>query len=482
MKKANVIKWIEDHRSEFITLSDEIWHVPEISFKEFQSSYLQAKFLEERGWKITWDIGGLNTAFIAEWGKGKPKLGFFGEFDALPGLSQAVSPDPSPIDGCDAGHGCGHNLMGVGCLAAAMATRAYLEATGKSATIRYYGCPAEEDGNGKVIMATAGVYKDLDAAFNFHPWSVNRPAKSTSVAVNDVKLTFHGRSSHAGGAPHLGRSALDAIELTHIGLNYLREHVTPNVRMHYSMLKGGDAPNIVPALAQDWMYLRAPTRQEVNEVTERVLKIARGAALMTETELEVDLTVGSTNINNNHYLADLHYENMRVIGPIEYDKEEMAFAAKIGENNPPVNTKQFYENLRYPPEMEKEVAKKRGQPLLGLNFPAMDENDVMTGSTDVGDLSWMVPVTMMRIATWPVSVSGHTWGATAASGMSIGHKGLLHAAKVMALTAIDLIEEPAHLKKIRAEFNARVKATPYHLPEPHQIKRRDFHNPVRNTD
>lgn len=482
MNKKQLIKWIETNRSDFIALSDDIWNHPEISFKEFHSSYAQAKFLEERGWKITWDVGGLNTAFIAEWGKGNPRLGFFGEFDALPGLSQRAVPYPDAVEDCDAGHGCGHNLLGVGCLAAAMATRAYLEANGKSATIRYYGCPAEEDGNGKVLMATEGAYKDLDAAFNYHPGSVNRPAKGTSVAVNDVKFTFHGRSAHAGGAPHLGRSALDAIELTHVGLNYLREHVTSNVRMHYVTLKGGDAPNIVPPLATDWMYLRAPNRQEVNEVTERVLKIARGAALMTETEMEYDLTIGSTNINNNHALADLHYENMKVVGPIEYSPEEMKFASELVANLPPEDVESYYRNLRYPPEMEKVVRKHMGDPLLGLNFPAMDEDFVMTGSTDVGDLSWMVPVTMMRIATWPVSVNGHTWGATAVSGMSIGHKGMLHAAKVMALTAVDLIEEPAHIKKIRAEFNAKVKAAPYHLPEPHQIKRRDYHNPVRHKD
>ena len=481
MNKQDVIEWIEANRSQFIDLAQEIWENPEVSFKEFKSSNFQAQFLEKLGWKITWDLGGLNTAFMAEWGEGKPVLGFIGEFDALPGLSQKLLPDPEPIEGLDAGHGCGHNLLGVGCLAAAVAFREWLEKSGNKATVRYYGCPAEEDGNGKVVIGSAGYFKDLDAAFNYHPGSMNKPAKGSSLAVNDLHLRFHGVSSHAGGSPHLGRSALDAIELTHVGINYLREHVTSNIRMHYIITHGGQAPNIVPDFAEDWLYLRAPNRKELNEVTDRVIKIAEGAAMMTDTGLEVDMKSGSTNILNNHYLADMHYDNLEVIGPIEYTEEELAFAARINSHFPKENVDNFYKRLGAPEGKEAELEALKGQPVIGLNFPANDENKIGGGSTDVGDLSWMVPLTMMSTTCNSTGAPGHSWAVTATSGMSIGHKGMLHAAKAMALTAIDIIEDPAHLQKIRGEFEKRTAEMPYTFPTPDQIKKPDYFNPVRNT-
>jgi aminobenzoyl-glutamate utilization protein B len=434
---------------------------------------LQADFLEAEGFTITWDIAGINTAFIAEWGKGKPIIGFIGEYDALPGLSQKNQPTPEPIVEGNPGQGCGHNLLGTGAVASALAVKRWLESSHTQGVVRYYGCPAEEKGSGKVFMARDGAFDDLDAAFNFHPAKLNTPCKGSCVGVNDRYYRFHGVTAHAGGSPHQGRSALDAVELMNVGVNYLREHVKDDVRIHYIITKGGEAPNIVPDLAETNYYIRAAQPDYLEEVTERVRKIAQGAALMTETTFEEIIEGGCSPMLSNSYLADLHYEAMQLIGPIEFTDEEMAYAQTINDNFPTTNSENIdwlIEDNNPSPESVERLDQYRDKPLVGENFPALDEGFIMTGSTDVGDLSLVAPVSMLQTACYATGSPGHSWGNVATGAMSIGHKGMMHAAKIMAVAALDLYADPKHLVEIRKEFDKATGGKKYQCPLPDNFK------------
>jgi aminobenzoyl-glutamate utilization protein B len=468
-----VINWLDKNQAQFIEMSDQIWQSPELAFKEFKASRQQADFLENEGFSITWNIGDLNTAFLAEWGEGKPILGFIGEYDALPGLSQKNQPTKEAIEEGEPGHGCGHNLLGTGAVASAVAVQKWLKSNGESGTIRYYGCPAEEDGGGKVYMARAGAFDDLDAALNFHPDSINMPAKGGAVGVNSIYFRFFGRTAHAGGAPHKGRSALDAVELMNVGVNYLREHVKDDVRMHYIITEGGKAPNIVPEEAEVYYFIRAAKPDYLAEVVERVHKVAEGAALMTETTFETRLTDGCSAVLSNHYLADLQYQAMQLIGSIAFTQEEIDFAQAINESFTGTNSDHIDDMIDYfkpSPEIVAALDEYRDQPLIGRNFIALDEHIIATGSTDLGDLSQIVPVSELGTACWPTGCPGHSWGNVAASGMSIGHKGMMHAAKIMAVTAVELYSDPSHLVEIRQEFEQKTGGKPYISPIPEDEK------------
>jgi len=472
--KQDILEFIEENEQRFTHISNQIWLKPELSFQEFFSSKLQADFLEENGFHIQWDIAGMNTAFIAEWGSQKPIIAFAGEYDALPGLSQKVQDTIEPLVDGSPGHACGHNLLGVAHLAAALAVKTWLKESGFSGTVRYYGCPAEEAGNGKTFMARAGLFDDLDAAFNFHPMFVNFASKGSVVALNDITFRFHGLSSHAGAAPHMGRSALDAVELMNVGVNYLREHVPSDVRMHYVITNGGKAPNIVPHEAEVWYCVRARFPDTLREINGRVENIARGAALMTGTSVEIIFNSGVSNLLNNKCLSDLQYDNMKIIGAINFTPEEIAFAEKINAAYPENTFEALSIGYCIPPEI------LRGKALVSDNFPAMDEGKCMSFSTDVGDLSWRTPLSLLMTACFPTNASLHTWGATASAGMSIGHKGMLHAAKIMALSAIDLFAEPERLIPIRNEFEDGLKAHPYQCPIPSGLQPPMYFNPVRS--
>ena len=477
--KQDVIQWLEENQNAFIEMADFIWECAEPAYKEFKSSKYQADYLEEQGFSVKWDIGGVNTAFVAEWGEGKPIIGFVGEYDALAKLSQKVSTSQEPIVDGDPGHGCGHNLLGTGALASAVAIRNWMAINGQKGTIRYYGCPAEEVLSGKTFMARDGVFEDLDAALNFHPGSVNAPTKASMVGLTDIKFRFHGRTAHAGGSPHLGRSALDAVELMNVGVNYLREHVTKYVRLHYAITHGGDLPNVVPAEAEVWYFIRAHKPDEMEEVVNRVRKIAEGAALMTETTLEEIFQGACTYALNNHYLADLQYEAMKIIGPIEFTDEEMAFAQEINDKFPKEYIRDMLDQVDLPPELLAEAEKMKEKPLWGLNLPALDEGNVYTGSTDVGDVSQVTPLAMLHTACAPTAAPGHNWAFTAAVGSSIGHKGMMHAAKIMAVAAVDLFSDPIHLQKARAEFEESTRDQPYKNPIPDYVQPPNYPNPER---
>ncbi len=463
--RKEILDWLTSESATFEGMADDIWSHPETAFRERHASRLQAHYLEAAGFRVRWGLGGMETAFVAEWGKGRPVLGLLGEYDALAGLSQKRQPTPKPEVEGGPGHGCGHNLLGTGCVASAAALRRWLEATGRPGTVRYYGCPAEEQVSGKGFMAREGSFSDLDAALNWHPDNLNTPGKGRAVGVRDLTFRFRGRAAHAGGAPHKGRSALDAVELMNVGVNYLREHVTEKVRIHYVITRGGELPNVVPETAESWYFVRALDPAELDQVTARVKKIAEGAALMTETSVEATLNGACSSVLNNHCLADLHYRAMEELGPIAFSEDELKFARAVNGQFPPETIRPF-EGLRIPPEMRERVAAAERQPLIAENLPAWDEEYVATGSTDVGDVSWITPVSMLCTACFPTGAPGHSWANTAAAGTSIGHKGMMHAARIMTLVGIDLYADPVHLERARREFAQRTAGTPYRSPLP----------------
>ena len=471
--KQEVTSWLDRNQQHFIGLADEIWKTPEIRFQEFKSSKLQADFMEEAGFDVTWDVGGLNTAFVAEWSNGDgPIIGFAGEYDALPGLSQELTTSPNAIEEGGHGHGCGHNLLGTGALAATVAVRQWLQETGKTGTVRYLGCPAEEGGCGKVYMARDGAFDDLDAAFNFHPGYMNYASKGSCLGVQSMKFRFFGRTSHAGASPHMGRSALDAVELMNVGVNYLREHVEDNVRIHYVITNGGGTfPNIVPDKAEVYYYVRAHMPDQVEHVVERVRKIAAGAAMMTETRYEEEAQHGANCMLNNHVLADVQYEAMQEIGGIDFTEEELTYAAAINNNNAPGGSDSVAKSMG--------VAKDAVPSLVSGVYPSIDKGRIHTASTDVGDLSWKTPVSMLHTACWPTNAAAHSWGVVATGGMSIGHKGMMYAAKVMARAAVELYDKPERLAAARAEFEQATAAIPYTSPIPADKLPPQFPNPCR---
>ncbi|MCC6703815.1 MAG: amidohydrolase, partial [Thermomicrobiales bacterium] len=324
-------EWLEERDQRFIAMSDEIWANPELALAEFKACQLQVDDLAADGFTITRNLGGLQTGFMAEYtqGEGGPKIGFLGEYDALPGLSQNRTSHHDPIVPDGPGHGCGHNMLGTASLAAAVTIKAWLQATGRPGTVRYYGCPAEETGEGKGFMARAGAFDDLDAALTWHPGEVNTTWTGSTLADDNVKYRFKGRTAHAAANPETGRSALDAVELMNVGVNYLREHMADAARIHYVITNGGGAPNVVPDEAEVWYFIRSPERHQVNELTARVNKIAEGAAMMTETALTVDDVCGSYNMLTNQTIADRMQEVIDELGPIQFEEAEIEFAKRV---------------------------------------------------------------------------------------------------------------------------------------------------------
>ena len=463
-KKKVLLKWLDENVTSFTQMSDQIWENPEISWEEEFASGLLVDYLESEGFSITRNPAGMRTAFIAEWGRGKPILAFVGEYDALPGLSQVNEPVKNQAVEGGPGHGCGHHILGVASAAAAASVRNWLEANNLPGTVRYYGAPAEENGGAKVFMAREGLFDDLDAALTYHPAIINMPSKGSTVAVVSSSFRFYGRASHAGGAPHLGRSALDAVELMNVGANYLREHVLDGTRIQYVITDGGQAANIVPERAAVRYILRAEKPDYLLEVADRLRNIAKGAALMTDTTFEETIESGYASMVSNHTIADLMYEALEEIGPIQFTKEELAFAQKINDTFPGTNAdyvERRIDLLGLGKEDADTLRAYDNQPLLGANFPAMDAAIVFKGATDVGDLSQVVPTGALDTTCFPTCSPGHSWVNTACGGMSIGHKGLMHGAKALALTAAALFTDEENLKKVRVEFEEQMAGKTY---------------------
>ena len=460
-------EWLDERQNRFIAISDEIWANPELALAEFKACQLQADSLAADGFTITRNVGGLPTAFMAEFtqGEGGPKIGFLGEYDALPGLSQEKSPVQLPIVPDGPGHGCGHNLLGTASLAATVTIKEWLQHTGQPGTVRYYGCPAEETGEGKGFMARAGAFADLDAALTWHPGTTNTVWAGSSLAVNNIKYRFKGRTAHAAANPETGRSALDAVELMNIGVNFLREHIPDPARIHYVITNGGGAPNVVPDEAEVWYFIRSPERYQVDELTVRVRKVAEGAALMTETELTEIFQAGSYNMLTNQVLADRMQAVIEELGPIEFEDAERDYARTIAEA--------FPESLRLALlKMSKEPAAWLDAGLPDRTLPIRDRGETMSGSTDVSDVSWNTPTAQFSTTCFPLATPGHSWAITSTGGMSIGHKGMIHAAKVLSIVCAELFEQPDLLAAAKAEFADATAGRPYVCPIPANVEPR----------
>ncbi len=437
-----------------------IWQRPELGLLEFEASRLQADALQHAGFTVTTGIAGMRTALAATWGEGGPVIAFLGEFDALPGLSQEAGvPERRPVVAGGPGHGCGHNLLGTAHLGAALALKAALEARGGGGTVRYYACPAEESLNAKGFMAKAGAFDDVDAAFAFHPGDHTAASLSSTLANSKITFTFHGTAAHAAANPEMGRSALDAVELMNVAVNYLREHVPPDVRMHYQILNGGGAPNVVPDLASSLYYVRARNRRTVDETYARVVACAEGAAHMTGTTVDVLHSDGKWNTLPNEALAQRLANAMERLGPVPFDDLDRELARAMQEHFPPGSVEKARERYR----AEGWTRADSGDPLEGDSLGTPGKGTFMPASTDAADISRVVPTGFLSVATAPVGTPGHSWQNVAAAGSSIGMKGMLYAAKTMAVAALDLVERPELLAAVRAEFEATAAAEPYRL-------------------
>ncbi len=453
---ADVVKYVDEKAQDLIGIADAVWDYSEIGFTEAKSAKAQADYLEKQGFKVIRRAGGIPTAFVAEWGEGRPYIGFLGEYDALAGLSQEVSAEKKPRKEGAPGHGCGHNLLGTAALGAALAVKEALEDKKVPGTVRYYGCPAEELLAGKVYMAREGLFSDLDISITWHPGSFNTVRLSSGTAMNSAKFQFFGKTAHAAGDPHNGRSALDAVELMNVGANYLREHVIKDASIHYVITSGGGQPNVVPAFAEVWYFVRAPRRDQVEEIYERLVDVARGAALMTGTTFKIDFLTGCYEVLLNEVLADVMWDCLQKVGPPVFDEKDMEFGKKLSETF----DKHMVENMRKSPDFQ-ELPELKGQVLNTTLVPPRGKGRSGGGSTDVGDVSWIVPTVQMSAATVPIGCPGHSWQYCASSGSSIGRKGMVVAAKVMALTALELIGNPEIIKKAWEEFNEKTKDSPY---------------------
>ena len=451
---------MEANQDRLVELAKNIWEHPELGQKEVHASKLIADQLERAGFSVSMGVGQLPTAFVATWGEGRPIIGILGEYDALPSLSQKVSPVKDPIVEESPGHGCGHNLLGVGALGAALAVKAAMEQGGIKGTIRYYGCPAEETLVGKVFMAREGVFDDLDAAITWHPGFVNSVWAATSTAMNSFKVNFHGVAAHAGGSPESGRSALDGVQLMDVGVNYMREHVIQDARIHCVITEGGKAPNVVPPYAQVWYYVRAPNGEQVESIYAWMLDIAQGAALMTGTTYDIDFLTGCYNTLPNDVIGDLLLEKLRKIGVPKYTDEERDLAHKLQETFPPGAIEKSLK--RY--GMTREEV---GDPLCEIIADPYDKGKVLGGSTDVGDVSYITPTAQITTCCQALGTPGHSWQNVVTSGSSIGSKGMMLAAKAMALSALDLETRPDVLQAARAEFEEKTEGKKYvsSLPE-----------------
>ncbi|NJN14912.1 MAG: amidohydrolase [Oscillochloris sp.] len=462
------MEYLDDQDEKLTYLAREIWDHPEIALQESFASELLARELAAAGFTIEWGSGDMPTAFVASWGNGTPVIGILGEYDALPGLSQQLSSARSPIKQEGPGHGCGHNLFGVASFGAALAIKAHLEAEELPGTIRFYGCPAEETLVGKTFMARAGAFDDLDAAIAWHPGDMNTIWAGSSLAMNSFKVNFYGTTSHAAVDPHNGRSALDGAMLMDIGVNYLREHIIPEARIHSVITHGGQAPNVVPAFAQIWYYVRAPRRDQVEAIYARMRDIAQGAALMSGTRHEIDFVTGCYDLLPNDVLGQLLLEKLELCGPIEFTPEEQAFAREIQSSFGSGSLAQSFalHQRRVRDELGPELI---DQPLWGGIFAPNTTPITMPGSTEVGDVSQITPTGQLTTACWPFGTPAHSWQIVASSGSSIGAKGMLLAAKGMALAGIDLFTKPDLLAEAQAEFKRRKGGKPYVSPLPEGV-------------
>lgn len=428
--KQDIINSVETHKAELIALSDQIWALAETAFEETESAKLLADFAENQGFKVERGIAEIPTAFVATYGSGKPVISVLGEFDALPGISQKAKPTKSPLNEGAAGHGCGHNLFGAGSLGAAIAIKELIESGQIKGTVKFIGTPSEEKFFGKIWMVNAGLWDDVDVNISWHPSTEIKADVQSSLALVDFIVEFFGQAAHASADPWNGRSASDALELYAAGINYYREHVKPTVRMHYHIQDGGQVVNVVPDYSRLWVRVRDTKRSGMMPVYERVMEMAKGAAILANVEYKISLISGIYEVLVNRSGGNIMQQNLELLGPITYTDQETTFGKKIQEMT--------------------------GKEQVGMDsaIKPLEETKEHPGgaSSDVGDVSWNVPNINLGVTTAPKDIPWHSWAVVACGGMSIGHKGMIYASKAMAMTMIDLFENPNLVEKVKSEY------------------------------
>lgn len=473
--KKEALSVIDSKRERLCQVSDEIWEHPEILYTEYESAEILCQFFTEEGFEIERNLAGIPTAFSASWGHGAPVIGLLGEFDALDGLSQkanVIKQEEETPGG--KGHGCGHNLLGAGCAAAAVAIKEYLKENNTEGTVIFFGCPAEEGGSGKSFMARDGVFGGLDFALAWHPETMNMVQVGGSLANSQILYQFFGTASHAANAPEAGRSALDAVELMNTGVQYLREHVIDSARIHYAVTNsGGRLPGIVQPYAEVLYLIRAPRNEQVSEINRRVDDIAEGAALMTGTRVEKQFIKACSSIVYNSVLGEVLQENMDSIKRYGYTDEEMRFALELSKTcgGQKLDIDSYLGS--YDKARRKEITALLEpfctKPVNDFVLPLKDQEICLMASSDVGDVSWNCPCAALSAVTWPAGVKPHTWQAVASGKSSFAKKGMLYAGKVMAGAAIDLLNDPERLQEAKLEFARRVGGG-YVAPIPKDVK------------
>jgi aminobenzoyl-glutamate utilization protein B len=455
---------VDERREPYAALSDTVWGMPELCYDEHRSCAEHIAMLEREGFRITKNVADIPTAVMGESGEDGPIIAILGEYDALPGLSQEAGiAEPKPIPGETRGHGCGHNLLGSASLLAAAAVKDWLKANNLKGRVRYYGCPAEEGGAAKGFMVRAGAFDDVDIAISWHPAAFSGVNEAVSLANTRIDFSFQGRAAHAASSPHLGRSALDAIELMNVGVNYMREHMPSDARIHYAYLDaGGIAPNVVQARTKVRYLIRARKLEELTGLVERVRKIADGAALMTETTVSTQVISAVSNLLGNTPLEQAMHANFERLGPPPFTAEDRAFAAEIQKTLRPEDISSAYRRQGLPPET--------GKALCDAIVPLGAKGAGMNGSTDVGDVSWKVPTVQARGATYAIGTPGHSWQVVAQGKTDAAHTGMVHVAKIMAGTAVDAILNPDLIAKAKADHHARTGGKPYQSPLPADAK------------
>lgn len=429
--KEGAIKNIDVKYEDYKKIAFQIWNFAEVGYEEQKSSALLQQTLQANGFTIQAGVADMPTAFVASYGSGKPVIAILAEYDALPGLSQQATPGKQPVAGMDAGHGCGHNLFGTASVAAGIEIKKLIESKKINGTIRVYGCPAEEGGSGKVYMVRAGLFSDVDIAVHWHPSDVNEVTMTSAIANTSAKFRFSGLSAHASMAPEKGRSALDGVEAMNTMVNMMREHVPQETRIHYVITQGGRAPNVVPDFAEVFYYVRHPKRDWVVSVFDRLTKAARGAAMGTETKVDYEIIGGTHDLLINRTLSEAMQQNLQKVGGVKYTISEIEFGKKI-------QASFSYQS----PAIERAATINPLKPVI----------DAGGGSTDVGDVSYAVPTVGLEAATWIPGTAAHSWQAVACNGTEIGTKGMMVAAKTMALTVIDLFTDASLINKAKEEF------------------------------
>lgn len=445
LNKKFIIDYIDKIQGELREVSDKIWNNPELQYKEYYASNLQKEYLKSYEFNIN-EVNNMDTAFVASYGEGNPIIAVLGEYDALDGLSQKVTTKKEPALEDGAGHGCGHNLLGTGSMGASIAIKELIKTKKLKGTIKYYGCPAEEDLSGKVVMIKNGCFDGIDCVFSWHPFDINTPIRIPTLANYSVKFRYKGVSAHAAQAPYNGRSALDAVELMNIGCNYLREHIFDSCRVHYVTTNGGKMPNIVPDFAEVWYYIRGVKMEHARDVFDRIVDIAKGAGLMTGTHMEYNIISGVYDYVPNTILTDILSHNMKLVGVQNYNENDQYFAKKLAE------TVSIDKRI----SVSSVLSGNKNITEMNLHDEVTDDtfihNNCISLSLDIGDVSYIIPTAQCSCSVWPIGISAHTWQSCASAGSDMGFKAMLLASKSIACSINDVMLDESIINKAKKEL------------------------------